>query len=196
MAPNAAIGTRAYSAKISRLWRDDGKSGSLVQLTQSGHDSEPKWSPDGDWIAFLSERKTPAEKSSDADSDEDKDKKDKKDKDDKDDKDEGSTRVYLISPNGGEAFPITAGAEDVHAFTWSADAKTIYFATRQPWTKAQKDDYKKEWKDAVQYRIAERGDTIFALDVAAAIARHAAAPAHADLDSDKEKEDAAPARNP
>ena len=179
------------------LWRDDGKSGSLVQLTQSGHDSEPKWSPDGDWIAFLSERKTPAEKSGDADSDDsDKDKKDKKDKDDKDDKDEGRTRVYLISPNGGEAFPITAGAEDVHAFAWSADAKTIYFATRQPWTKAQKDDYKKEWKDAVQYRTAERGDTIFALDVAAAIARHAAAPAHADTDSDKEKEDLSPGAQP
>ena len=43
------------------LWfwseRDD-KSGSLIQLTQSGHDSEPKWSPDGKWIAFLSERKS------------------------------------------------------------------------------------------------------------------------------------------
>ena len=34
----------------------------LIQLTQSGHDSEPKWSPDGRWIAFLSERKTSSEK--------------------------------------------------------------------------------------------------------------------------------------
>ena len=39
------------------LYHDDGKGGSLIQLTQSGHDSEPKWSPDGRWIAFLSERK-------------------------------------------------------------------------------------------------------------------------------------------
>ena len=158
------------------LYHDDGKGGSLVQLTQSGHDSDPKWSPDGRWIAFLSERKTSTEKDADSDSDS---------------KDEPPSQVYLISPNGGEAFPVTQGEEDVHTFSWSADSRTIYFATRQPWTKTQKDAYKKEWKDVVQYRTAERGDTIFALDVAAALARHAAAPAKAekpDSDSDKESD--------
>ena len=44
------------------LYHDDGKGGSLIQLTQSGHDSDPKWSPDGRWIAFLSERKSAAGK--------------------------------------------------------------------------------------------------------------------------------------
>lgn len=34
------------------LYQDDGKGGSLIQLTQSGHDSDPKWSPDGKWIAI------------------------------------------------------------------------------------------------------------------------------------------------
>src|SRR6204780_2683518 len=39
------------------LYRDEsGGSGSLVQLTQSGHDSKPEFSPDGRWIAFLSDR--------------------------------------------------------------------------------------------------------------------------------------------
>src|SRR5437879_10507344 len=51
------------------LYQDDGKAGSLIQLTQSGHDSDPKWSPDGKWIAFLSERKNPAGKGDDSDSD-------------------------------------------------------------------------------------------------------------------------------
>src|ERR1700751_2658979 len=56
------------------LYRDDSKA--LIQLTQSGHDSDPKWSADGKWIAFLSERKNPAGKSSDTDSDSDSDSKD------------------------------------------------------------------------------------------------------------------------
>ncbi|HYM78403.1 MAG TPA: S9 family peptidase [Candidatus Dormibacteraeota bacterium] len=145
------------------LYQDDGKAGSLIQLTQSGHDSDPKWSPDGKWIAFLSERKTSAGKSEDADAD-------------SDSKEEVS-QIYLISPHGGEAFAVTQGEEDVHTFSWSADSQKIYFATRQPWTKTQKEEYKKHWKDVVQYRTAERGDTVFSLDVTSALARHAAEPA-------------------
>ena len=143
------------------LYRDEGKT--LIQLTQSGHDSEPKWSPDSQWIAFLSERKNGPGKSDDSDPD-------------PDSKDEAS-QLYLISPHGGEAFPITRGDEEVHTFAWSSDSQTIYYATRQPWTKEQKDEYKQQWKDVVQYRTAERGDSIFALRVPDAIARHAAEPA-------------------
>src|SRR6266481_443590 len=89
------------------LYRDDAKGGSLIQLTQSGHDTEPKWSPDGRWIAFLSERKPASEKNSDS-SDEK-----KKAKDDK-----GETaQIYLISPSGGEAIPVTDGEEEVHTFS-------------------------------------------------------------------------------
>jgi dipeptidyl aminopeptidase/acylaminoacyl peptidase len=158
------------------LYRDDAKGGSLIQLTQSGHDSSPKWSPDGHWIAFLSERKTTAEKAS---SNEDKD---------EDKKDEGVSQIYLISPAGGEAFAVTQGEEEVHTFSWSADSHTLYFATRNPWTKTQKDDYKKEWKDVLQYRTAERGDTIFALDLSSALARHAVQAAKEESESEKESD--------
>src|ERR1700736_5332072 len=155
------------------LYRDDAKGSSLIQLTQSGQDVDPKWSPDNRWIAFLSERKLTADKGGDSDDSS---------------KDEGVSRLYLISPDGGEAFPLTQGDEEVHSFSWSADSHTLYFATRNPWTKAQKDDYKKEWKDVVQYRASERGDTIFALDVPAAIAVHAAAGTREKSDAEKQSD--------
>jgi dipeptidyl aminopeptidase/acylaminoacyl peptidase len=151
--------------------------GSLIQLTQSGHDSEPKWSPDGKWIAFLSQRKAGGGKSKSTDAD-------------SDSKDEETSQIYLISPNGGEAFPVTEGAEDVHSFAWSADSQTLYFATRQPWTRQQKDDYKEQWKDVVQYRTAERGDAVFGLDLNTAMARHSAAATKV------EKREGKPVENP
>jgi len=143
----------------SELWlyRISGNSGSLIQLTQSGHDSTPQWSPDGQWIAFLSERKVDGGK--DAESDE---------------KAKEVSQLYLISPNGGEAFAITTGDEEVHAFAWAPDSKAIYFSTRQPWTKDQNDAHKKDWKDVVRFRGDERGDMIFRIRLDEAMARHAA----------------------
>jgi dipeptidyl aminopeptidase/acylaminoacyl peptidase len=166
---SVAIGTdRAdWDQQIFRkdLWLyRDANGGSLVQLTESGHDTSPKWSPDGRWIAFLSDRKTDNDTADDLDSDDDTGSS----------KNEGVDQIYLISPNGGEAFAVTQGQEEVHSFSWSADSKTLYFATRNPWTKAQKDAYRKEWKDTVQYRTAERGDTIFALELESALADHQA----------------------
>ncbi len=169
---SVAIGTERadWDQQIFRedLWLYRVGNNSLIQLTQSGHDSEPQWSPDGHWIAFLSDRKTDGGKSDDSDS-----------------KDDPVSQLYLISPNGGEAFAITQGDENVHSFSWSADSRTIYYATRDPWTKAQKDEYKKQWKDVQQYRTAERGDTLFALELATALANHAAKPAQQEKD-DKE----------
>jgi acylaminoacyl-peptidase len=159
------------------LYRGDGQSGSLAQLTQSGHDTNPKWSPDEKWIAFLSDRK--ADKGGGAE-----------DANDNDEigKNEDVDQIYLISPTGGEAFPITSGAEEVHDFAWSADSKTLYYATRDPWTKTQKDEYRKQWKDVQQYRTAERGDTIFALSLDTALANHASAAAKNENDSDNESD--------
>ena len=190
---SVVIGTERadWDQKIFRtdlwLYREDARTGSsngpaLIQLTQSGHDSQPKWSPDGRWIAFLSDRKTSSEKDSDSSDD-----KDNKKKDDKDDKGEVS-QIYVISPAGGEAIQLTQGEEEVHTFSWSADSSTIYFATRNPWTKAQKDDYKKQWKDVVQYRTAERGDTIFALDVVGALARHATESTKEESEAEKQSD--------
>ncbi len=141
------------------LYRTNGRgAGTLAQLTQSGYDRDPRWSPDGKWIAFLSERRAPGAKKADSG----------------DSKDDETAQLYLISPDGGEAFPVTQGEEEVHAFSWSADSRTLYFAIRTPWNKSQKDEYEKEWKDVNRYRAGERGDVVFALSLDEALARHAA----------------------
>jgi dipeptidyl aminopeptidase/acylaminoacyl peptidase len=122
------------------LYRDEPSgSGALVQLTQSGHDSKPEFSPDGLWIAFLSDRGTQSDS-------------------------EKSAQVYVISVSGGEPFPVTKSEEEVHAFAWSSDSRQIYFATRQ-WTKDQEEAYKKDWKDVVEFRESERGDAVHRIEL-------------------------------
>src|SRR5437016_13884121 len=154
------------------LYRDDANgNGTLTQLTQSGHDAQPQWSPDGRWIAFLSERKT-----------------EKKESDSNAKTTEDTAHVYLISSSGGEAFPVTLGEEEVHAFSWSADSRILYFATRTPSTKATKATYRKEWKDVSQCRDAERGDKISGIAVADALSRNANAVSKVTDDSKKESD--------
>jgi dipeptidyl aminopeptidase/acylaminoacyl peptidase len=127
-------------------------------LTRSGHDSGADWSPDGKWIAFLSDRKQQSEKG-----------------DASTPADGPPTQIYLIASGGGEAFPATSGDEEVHAFAWAADSSAIYFATTQPLSKDQKEAIKKEWHDVNRWREAERGDQIFRIKIREAIANFATA---------------------
>jgi len=154
----AVIWTSAADWKHDRfrddLWLWQQKTGATVQLTQSGYDSEPAWSPDGKYIAFISSRSLADEDDSDA----------------KDDDKEGTERVWVISLAGGEAFPLYREKLDAHAFAWSADGTKIFFSTQQPLTKEQEDARKEEWKDVIRWREQERGDVLLALPVNAALA--------------------------
>ena len=111
--------------------------------------------------------------------------------------------MYLISTSGGEAFPITSGDEDVHAFAWAADSSAIFFAITQPRTKEQKEALKKEWHDVNRWREAERGDEIFKLKISDALQNLATAGTKAEAaaaenakSTDKDADKEAPKEQP
>lgn len=149
------IATRQADWAQERFRRDiwiyrEGSAGPVL-LTQSGRDSSPEWSPDGKWISFLSDRKLTSANSGDA-------------------KEKEITQLYLISPSGGEAFPVTRGEESVGEFAWAPDATALYFTTRVPWTKAMRDQYKKDWNDVRRFRESQRGDVIARIQLSAVLA--------------------------
>jgi dipeptidyl aminopeptidase/acylaminoacyl peptidase len=173
------------------LWRDGAPE--LVLLTQSGHDSSPEWSPDGRWVAFLSDRPLTPEPEPEEEEEETKPIEETKPvKPPKsrraDEKKDPVAHLYLLPMSGGEAFAITRGDEAVHAFNWSPDSRFIYFATRTPWSKAQTEAHKKEWKDVIRFRESERGDVIARIDVAEALARNVAMAAEQPPAEKKSKE--------
>jgi dipeptidyl aminopeptidase/acylaminoacyl peptidase len=168
IAPDGSAAVVAVSAPdwqqnrfSSNLWLWRKNDGKLLPLTHSGHDSSPEFSPDGWYIAFLSDRPVPSAEENKGD--------------DKDDKDETS-RVWLIPVNGGEAFPLYREKLDAHSFAWSADGASIYFSVTQPLSKQQEDAQKAEWKDVIRWREQERGDVLVELPVAAAIRASATMP--------------------
>ncbi len=101
------------------------------RLTAGDKDSDPKWSPDGRWIAFTAKRK-----------------------------DDDEPQIYLIAPDGGEAKRLTSLATGCSALKWFADGKRIAFVS-WVWpdldTDAEQGKRKKERKDAsVKAHVTER----------------------------------------
>jgi len=185
IAPDGSAAVMAVSAPNwqgkrfdENLWLWSRSDGKLIPLTHSGHDSAPEFSPDGKYIAFLSDRPV----GSDDEKSEDKD-------DDKSD----SSRVWLIPVNGGEAFPLYREKLDAHTFAWSADGASVIFSTTQPLSKDEEDANKAEWKDVIRWREQERGDVLLAVPVTAAIRASTKLPAAHDEPKPPEDKPALPA---
>jgi dipeptidyl aminopeptidase/acylaminoacyl peptidase len=156
----AAIATESpdWKANIFRhdLWLWTAQTG-LRALTHSGSEENPQWSPDGKWIAFVTDRALPGEAASaggEPESDTDK-----------------ADRLWLISATGGEALPLYREKLDVHAFAWSADGASLYYSVTAPKTQEQQDAQKAEWKDVIRWREQHRGDMLVRQAVAPALAR-------------------------
>jgi dipeptidyl aminopeptidase/acylaminoacyl peptidase len=99
------------------LWIGDIATGESHALTTAKKSStNAAWSPDGKWIAFLSDR--PAQIAGTPD---------------------GKQQLYLISPDGGEAQQLAKVEKDVNAFEWAPNSKRITFSMSDPDPKPLKD---------------------------------------------------------
>ncbi len=171
------------------LWLWTAREG-LRPLTQAGSDEGAEWSPDGKWIAFLSDRSLGG--SQDEGEGKDSEAGDAKLRAGRAGGDDKTTRLWLISVAGGEAQPLYTQKLDVHAFAWSPDGMTIYASAQTPLTHGQEEKHKEEWKDVIQWREQERGDLLLALPVEASLARAAAHPmAHEGTDGTGKKDEKA-----
>jgi dipeptidyl aminopeptidase/acylaminoacyl peptidase len=130
------------------LWIWKAQTGQTVPLTRSGHARSPQWSPDGKYIAFLSDLPLP-------------------NGDDKD-TDNVAERVWLIAAGSGEAFPLYDQKLEAHAFAWSADASQLFFSCASPLPKSAEEAEKAQWKDVIRWREQERGDLLLAMPMPAA----------------------------
>jgi len=99
------------------LWLADTTTGESHQLSAAAKSSgDAEWSPDGKWIAFLSNRPAPMS-GSPAD----------------------KRQLYVMPVNGGEAQQVTKMENGVDGFDWAPDSKRIAISAAAPETKAMKD---------------------------------------------------------
>ncbi|HEY4425464.1 MAG TPA: S9 family peptidase [Pyrinomonadaceae bacterium] len=95
---NEAVMTADKSEFVTQIWLANIATKQNTQLTFGEKSStNPKWSPDGNWIAFTSNRK------------------------------DNRNQLYVLSLNGGEAEPLTDGKSGVGNFVWSPDGRSIAF---------------------------------------------------------------------
>jgi dipeptidyl aminopeptidase/acylaminoacyl peptidase len=134
----------------SDLWIWKEKTSQSNPLTRSGHAGSPQWSPDGKYVAFLSDLPLP-------------------DGEDKEG-DDVPERLWLIAADSGESFPLYTEKLKVHAFAWSGDGAQIYFSTEVPLSKKAEEANQAQWKDVIRWREHQRGDLLLSMPVATSIA--------------------------
>jgi dipeptidyl aminopeptidase/acylaminoacyl peptidase len=103
IAYTVGFGDFKQDAFITQVWLAQTDSGRTFQLTRGDKSStSPRWSPDGRWLAFLSNRQ--------------------------DDK----NQIFLINPDGGEAQQLTKSETAIAGFAWAEDGKTIAYTATEP----------------------------------------------------------------
>lgn len=110
VAYTVGYGDFKQDAFINQIWLAQTESGRTFQLTRDEKSStNPHWSSDGQWLAFLSNRH------------------------------EDKNQIFLINPLGGEAQQLTKSETAIGNFAWSEDGKTIAYTATEPTAQRAKD---------------------------------------------------------
>jgi dipeptidyl aminopeptidase/acylaminoacyl peptidase len=88
---------------VNQIWLIEIATGRNFQVTRGDKSStSPRWSPDGSWLTFLSNRL--------------------------DDK----NQIFAINPQGGEAIQLSKSETAINNFAWSEDSKWIAYLASEP----------------------------------------------------------------
>ncbi len=116
---NETVMTPDKSEFVTQIWMANIDTKKNVQLTFGDKSStNPKWSPDGNWLAFTSNRK------------------------------DNRNQLYVLSLSGGEAEPLTEGKSGVINFAWSPNGRSIAFTMTDAKTDEEEknDKGKNDWR--------------------------------------------------
>ncbi|ASU34080.1 S9 family peptidase [Mucilaginibacter xinganensis] len=101
----------AKDARVSHLWMQSLTTNESIELTHGADPaSNPRWSPDGRYLAFLSSRDS-----------------------------KNASQVWLLDRRGGEAKKLTDIKGDLNDYSWSPDSKQLLLVIEDPESKAKEE---------------------------------------------------------